>query len=50
TALGDCRLLIGNSVAMGYEDGWLMGAQLFADRCISINWKEGTLGFADAKI
>uniref|UniRef100_A0A915NL62 Peptidase A1 domain-containing protein n=1 Tax=Meloidogyne floridensis TaxID=298350 RepID=A0A915NL62_9BILA len=50
TALGDCRLLIANSVAMGYEDGYLMGAQLFADRCISINWKEGTLGFADAKI
>uniref|UniRef100_A0A915N3E8 Peptidase A1 domain-containing protein n=1 Tax=Meloidogyne javanica TaxID=6303 RepID=A0A915N3E8_MELJA len=48
--VGDCRLLIANSVAMGYEDAWLMGAQLFADRCISINWKEGTLGFADAKI
>ncbi|CAK5112776.1 unnamed protein product [Meloidogyne enterolobii] len=50
TALGDCRLLIANSVAMGYEDGYLMGAKFFDDRCICTNWKEGTLGFADAKV
>uniref|UniRef100_A0A1I8BET8 Peptidase A1 domain-containing protein n=1 Tax=Meloidogyne hapla TaxID=6305 RepID=A0A1I8BET8_MELHA len=27
TSLGDCRLLIANSVAMGYDNNWLMGAK-----------------------
>ncbi|KAF7638981.1 Peptidase A1 domain-containing protein [Meloidogyne graminicola] len=49
TALGDCRLLIADSVMMGYENGWYMGAQFFEDRCIAMNWNEGTIGFADAE-
>lgn len=49
SATGDCRLLFMDNESMSYDNQYFnMGQQFLFNRCVALNWVDGTMGFAAA--
>nr|CAD2141437.1 unnamed protein product [Meloidogyne enterolobii] len=48
--IGECRLLFMTNEVMQYDnDYWVMGQQFLVNRCVSVHFRKGRMGFAQGR-